>query len=161
MAITKNDCLLLLTSLKQQGINVEEQINKLLTSTQIPLDVIQFINKQRELSASQFYQKLRKSYNKKKNKLYINIVKEEVKDPRDILTTLASLNLQILLFAKTLESDIDIFLNQVRFKEINQCLLNYANTKDLIPCQKLLKFIKADLKCLEMFYKENNSDKNN
>lgn len=155
MAITKNDCLLLLTNLKQDGINVDSQIKNLLSSNQIPLSIIEFINKQRELSASQFYQKLRKSYNNKKSKLYINIVKDEFKDPKDVLTTLASLNLQILLFSKTLEDNVDIFLNWVRFKEINQCLLNYANTKDLIPCQKLLKFIKADLKCLEMF---SNSD---
>lgn len=151
MAITKNDCLLLLTNLKQDGVNVDAQIKNLLSSNQIPLSIIEFINKQRELSASQFYQKLRKSYNNKKSKLYINIVKDEFKDPKDILTTLASLNLQILLFSKTLTDNVDIFFNWVRFKEINQCLLNYATTKDLIPCQKLLKFIKADLKCLEMF----------
>jgi hypothetical protein len=32
MAITKNDCLLLLTNLKQDGINVDTQIKNLLSS---------------------------------------------------------------------------------------------------------------------------------
>ena len=66
--------------------------------------------------------------------MYINIVKEDRKDPKEVLTTLAALNLQILLFSKTIEENTDIFLRQARFQEINQCLSNYANTGDLIAC---------------------------
>lgn len=157
--ITKNDCLMLLSDLKARGIEVNPQMKLLLKSPEVPLEVIRFINQKRELALSEFYQKLRKSYNQKKNKLYINIVKEEQKDPKEVLTTLAALNLHILLFSKTIEENTDIFLRQARFQEINQCLSNYANTGDLIACQKLLKCIKADLKCLEIFYKENNKSK--
>lgn len=150
---------MLLSDLKANGIEVNSQMKLILKSTEVPLDVIRFINQKRELALSEFYQKLRRSYNQKKNKLYINIVKEDQKDPKEVLTTLAALNLHILLFAKSLTENIDIFLRQARFQEINQCLCNYANTGDLIACQKLLKCIKADLKCLEIFYKENNNGK--
>lgn len=150
---------MLLSDLKANGIEVNSQMKLVLKSTEVPLDVIRFINQKRELALSEFYQKLRRSYNQKKNKLYINIVKEDQKDPKEVLTTLAALNLHILLFAKSLTENVDIFLRQARFQEINQCLCNYANTGDLIACQKLLKCIKADLKCLEIFYKENNDGK--
>ena len=153
MALTKNDCLILLNNLKTSGIDVNSQMKELLRSSTIPLSIIQFINSQRELSLSEFYQHLRRTYNKKKNKLYINIVKEEQKDPKDVLTTLAALSLQILLFARQLTENVDVFLRAARFVEINQCLINYANTLDLISCQKLLQYIKADLKCLESFKK--------
>ena len=156
MAITKNDCLLLLNDLKQKGENVDSIMTQLIRSQNVPVDVIEFINSKRPLAVGLFYEKLRKVYNKKKNKLYINIVNEEQKDPKNVLTTLASLNLQILLFAKTLKENQDIFLHQSRFKEINQCLSKYADTGDLISCQKLLNYIKADLKCLELFNKKNN-----
>ena len=97
--ISKNDCLLLLGKLKDEGIDTKEATTKLLTSPSIPIDVIKFINDNRQLDLTSFYTKLRKSYNNKKSNLYINIVKE-VEDPTKVLTTLASLNLQILLFSK-------------------------------------------------------------
>lgn len=153
MAITRTDCLLLLTQLQDDGIDVKEQISTLIKEKSPTIEIINFINNNRQLELTQFYEKLRKNYNKKKSKLYINIVRDNLSDnPQEVLTTLASLNLQILLFAKTLENS-DMFLRHARFKEINQCLLNYANTKDLISCQKLLRAVKADLKCLESFKK--------
>ena len=154
MAITRNDCLLLLSDLKSQGIDVDSNMKLLLHSSAVPLSVIEFINSKRPLALSLFYEKIRHSYNKKKNKLYMNIVREEQKEPKEVLTTLASLNLQILLFARTLTEGQDIFLRQARFQEITQCLYKYAETGDLISCQKLLKCIKADLKCLEMFNRQ-------
>ena len=93
IAITKNDCLLLLTDLKSKGEEVDEVIKNLLHSKEVPVSVIEFINSKRPLDVTLFYDKIRKIYNKKKNKLYINIVREEQKDPKEVLTTLASLNL--------------------------------------------------------------------
>ena len=154
MAITRNDCLLLLTELQNNGIDTSLQIRELLKKSDVPLETIKFINENRQLDLSQFYEYLRKSYNKKKSKLYINIVKENYDEPKTVLTTLASLNLQILLYCKYITGDADMFLRHARFVEINQCLVNYANTKDLVSCQKLLRRIKADLKCLEMFTKK-------
>lgn len=146
--ITKNDCILLLSELQDEGIDCTNQLKQLVKEKYPSLDVLKFINSYRPLDATNFYEKLRKSYNNKKSKLYINIVKEKYEEPKDILITLSSLNLQILLFTKSVENQ-DLFLKQVRFDEITRCLYNYAINKDIIPCQKLLKLVKADLKCLE------------
>ena len=91
---------------------------------------------------------LRKNYNHKRSNLYINLVKETLNSPTEVLITLSSLNLQILLFAKKL-SDDKMFLKHSRAEEITQVLNNYYKTYDLIPCLKLLKLIKADLVAFE------------
>lgn len=153
MAISKKDCLMLLSELQDEGIDCN-MIVRDLASNGITTEILKFINDNRPLEVTKFYDKIRRSYNHKKSKLYINIVKNEFKDPKDILTTLASLNLQILLFTKQL-NDSTIFLKHCRFEEINMCLYNYAKTYDLIPCQKLLGLIKADLKVLESIYRNN------
>ena len=155
MAINKQDCLLLLSEIQDNGIECKDIINEVLTEDTLSIQVLKFINDNRQLDVTSFYEKLRKSYNNKKSKLYINIVKGDFKDPKDIVTTLASLNLQILLYNKHVE-DSNIFLKHCRFEEINMCLYNYSKTYDLIPCQKLLKLIKADLKVLELVNGRNN-----
>lgn len=146
--LTKNDLLLLLTDMESQGIEVNQQIAKLLKTEGISRDVLKFINSNRQLDVASFYEMLRKNYNHKKSNLYINLVKEEFNDPFDVLTTLACLNLQILLFAKKLDDD-KMFLKHSRAEEITRVLNNYYKTYDLIPCLKLLRLIKADLKSFE------------
>ena len=42
-----------------------------------------------------------------------------------------------------------MFLRHARCNEITQVLNNYFKTYDLTNCIKLLRLIKADLKCLE------------
>lgn len=148
MAITKQDCLLLLTELQDEGIECKTQISDLFKSDSPTIDVLKFINDNKQLDVVAFYEKMRKAYNHKKSKLYINIVKENFDEPKDILTTLASLNLQILLYNKTVQ-DSTIFLRFARFEEITKCLYNYAKTGDIIPCIKLLQLVKADLKILD------------
>lgn len=146
--ISRNDCLLLLTDIQNSGVDVNNEINELLsTNTQIPMSVLKFINEHRTLDLTEFYEKLRKSYNDKKSNLYKNIV-SEIKDPNDSLTTLASLNLQILLFSKKVK-DKQMFLRHARLDDINKCLYNYSQTYDLTPCLRLLRLLKADLKALE------------
>lgn len=147
--ITKTDCLSLLFELKDKGVNCNEQIKHLLVITEPDIETIKFINDNRELNVRKFYEKLRKSYNQKRSNLYINIVREnrDKVDPKELVITLASLQLQILLFNKTLD-DID-FLRNARFDEISKVLLNYYSTKDIIPCQRLLDLVKSDLKVLE------------
>lgn len=152
MAILKEDCLLLLMNLKENGVDCDKQIKELIKQNIPSIEIITFINSKQQLSVRAFYEKLRKSYNNKKSNLYKNIVKENVDDVKSVLTTLASLNLQILLFLKHVD-DEQMFLRQVRFDEINRCLLHYAKTYDFIPCQKLLRLIKADLKVLEYISK--------
>ena len=133
--------------LKDEGIECEAQIKQLLLETQPSIEIIQFISNNIELNIRKFYEKLRKSYNDKKSKLYINIVKETELEPKEVLCTLGSLQLQILLFNKNI--DDNNFLKNARFDDISKCMLNYYTTKDIIPCQRLLSYIKSDLKVLE------------
>ena len=152
--ITKNDCLNLLFELKDNGVECNDQIKKMISMTHPDIEIIKFINDHKELNVRKFYEKIRKSYNKKKSNLYINIVKEpdENMNPKDVLCTLASLQLQILLYNKTINDSS--FLQNMRFDEISKVLLNYYITRDIIPCQKLLGFVKSDLKVLEEISKE-------
>ena len=146
--ITRNDCVLLLTEIQNQtGESTTKYIKELFRSNDISVDILKYINDKRQLDLTKFYQKLRKSYNNKRSSLYINIVKE-TEDPTEVLTTLASLNLQILLFAKNVE-DKPMFFNHARSNEITLVLNNYFKTYDIQPCLKLIKLIKADLKVCE------------
>lgn len=145
--ITKTDCLTLLFELKDKGINVDKEIKYLLVHSEPSLDIIKKLNDNMELSIRAFYEKLRKSYNNNKSKLYINIVKEIDLEPKEVLCTLGSLQLQILLFNKKLNDPA--FLRSARFEEITDCFKYYYKTGDIIPCQKLLGLFKADLKFLE------------
>lgn len=151
--ISRSDCILLLSELELKGINIKPMMNLLLKSKDIDLRVIKFINSHRQLDANAFYEKLRKSYNNKRSTLYKNIVTcDEVDNTDKVLTTLASLNLQILLYANKVENT-KMFLSHVRLTEIQEVLLNYSKTYDLIPCLKVLQIIKADLKAFEYLNK--------
>lgn len=141
--ITKNDVLLLLTDLQESGVQTKDAIKELMASRDVPIDVLKFINEHRPLDLTNFYEKLRKSYNDKHSKLYISIVKE-IQNPEDVLTTLSSLNLQIILYSKN-ASDRQMFLKHARAKEINLVLTRYFTDYDLTNCLKLLRLIKADL----------------
>ncbi len=153
--ITRRDCILLLSELSEKGINTDSMLQLTLKSSEIDLRVIKFINDHRQLEANAFYEKLRKSYNNKKSILYKNIVTcDEVDCTDTVLTTLASLNLQILLFMDKVD-DPKLFMKHARFEEINQVLLNYSKTYDLVPCVKVLQIIKADLKAFEYINKNN------
>lgn len=148
MAITKQDCLLLLTELQDDGIDCKAQLDILMKNDTPSVEVLKFINDNKQLDVVAFYEKMRKAYNHKKSKLYINIVKENFDEPKDILTTLGSFCLQVLLYNKLVE-DSAVFLKFVRFEEVTKCLYNYAKTGDIIPCIKLMQLIKADLKILD------------
>lgn len=147
--ITKNDCLILLKDLEDNGIDTQDYVRKLYISNNL-IDAISFINKQRQLDLSSFYEKLRKNYNSKKSNLYINIVKsdEDGFNSENILTTLSSLLLQIMLYSKNVE-DKEMFLRHSRADEITKVLSLYFQTYDLTKCIKLLQLVKADLKVLE------------
>lgn len=146
--ITKNDALLLLSDLQDSGIQTKDAIKELMASRDIPINVLQFINRHRQLDLTGFYEKLRKSYNDKHSKLYISIVKE-VQNPEEVLTTLSSLNLQILLYSKNVQNK-QMFLKHARAKEINIVLTKYFTDYDLTSCLKLLHLIRADLLATEV-----------
>ena len=72
--IKKNDILLLLTELQDNGEDVSKYISTLYKTKDIPIETIKFINDKREIDVAAFYEKLRSNYNHKKSDLYINIV---------------------------------------------------------------------------------------
>ena len=145
--ISKQECLNLLFEMRENGIECTSEIKQLIVHNEPTIEIIKFINDHRQLDLRSFYEKLRKSYNNKHSKLYINIVKCNELDGNELVCCLGALLQQILLFNKTLNNTE--FLKQARFNEILKCLQNYYSTKDLVMCQKLLNVIKADLKVLE------------
>ena len=149
--ITKTDCIILLTDLQNRGINVKEQLNNILTTNNI-IPTLKFINDNRQLDLTAFYNHIRKSYNQKHSSLYKNIVTENLKNPNESLTTLSALLTQIFLFSKNVENK-QMFLRHARTSEITAVLNNYLNNYDLTNCLKLLKIIKADLKAVESMYR--------
>ena len=148
--ITKNDCYLLLSELNENGLDTSNAIKDLMSSSSPSLEVIKFINDNRQLDLTAFYEKLRKSYNNKKSKLYINIVKE-IEQPQDVVVTLSSLLTQILLFSKDAE-DKNMFLRHSRADEITKVLYAYFTNFDLTNCIKLIKLFKVDIKALESIH---------
>lgn len=146
--LKKNDLILLLTHIQEKGVDVSQQLRKAISSADIPLDVVKFINDNRQMDVTRFYEQIRKSYNEKRSSLYINLVREDLNDPADALTTLASFNLQVLLFAKHLEHPT-MFLSQSRADEVTLVLHNYYKTYDLAPVLALRTLIKSDLKAFE------------
>lgn len=145
--ITKTDCILLLTEQQENGVDVSSMLNTLVKQSEPSVEIIKFINDNRQLDLSRFYDKIRKSYNNKKSKLYINIVKE-IEEPNQVIITLSSMLTQILLFSKEAENK-QLFLKHARAQEISLVLFNYFKNYDITNCIKLLKLIKADLKVIE------------
>lgn len=146
--ITKNDCLTLLVSLEDKGININAPMKRLIASKEIPLDVLKFILEHRGIEVANFYEMLRKKHNQKKSSLYHNIVKE-VTDTDELITTLACLLVQITLYSKKLETNREIFQREIRAEEITRVLNNYYSTGEFDQCLALLKLLKTDLIVLE------------
>ena len=141
--ISKNDIILLLTELEDKGLDVSSMLRKVLTSPNIPLDIVKFINDNRQLDLTSFYTRLRKNYNHKKSKLYICLMREDLQ-PQDVVTTLSSYSLQVALYANQLKDD-QMFLRHARAKEVNLVLAKYYSDYDLSNCLALLRLIKADI----------------
>ena len=146
--LRKNDLILLLTRMQDAGVDASAQIRKVISSKDIPMDVVKFINDNRQMDVTRFYEQIRKSYNDKRSSLYINLVREDLKDPKDALTTLASFNLQVLLFARHLDNPT-MFLSHSRAEEVTRVLNNYYRTYDLAPVMAMRTLIKSDLKAFE------------
>jgi hypothetical protein len=146
--ITKNDCLTVLVALEDRGLDINQPMKKLVTSKEIPLDVLKFILDSRGIEAANFYEMLRKKHNDKKSPLYHNIVKD-ITDPEEIITTLACLLVQITLYGNKLTTNRDIFQRETRAEEITRVLNNYYSTGELTQCLALIKLIKTDLLVLE------------
>lgn len=157
--ITREDTIALLGELEDSGVDIGKMMDVALKNSEANVGVIKFINSKRPFEANKFYEKIRKSYNNKKSTLYINIVNENLIDKDKVLTTLASLNLQILLFSKNVENQ-EMFLRHMRFQEICEALLKYSKDSDLLPCIMLLEKVKADIKAFQYFSKPSHEENN-
>jgi hypothetical protein len=146
--INKSDLMTVLVALEDKGININTPMRKLVTSKEVPLEVLKFILNNRGIEVANFYEMLRKKHNQKKSPLYHNIVKE-VTDAEDVVTTLACLLVQITLYSKKLPANKEIFQREVRAEEITRVLNNYYSTGELDQCLALLKLLKTDLLVLE------------
>ena len=146
--ITKNDCLTILVALEDKGIDIDKPMRKLLTSKDIPVEVLKFILDNRGSEVANFYEMLRRKHNEKKSPLYHNIVKD-IEDVDEIITTLACLLVQITLYSKKLTANKEIFQREARAEEITRVLNKYYASGMLDECLALLKLIKADLLVLE------------
>jgi hypothetical protein len=146
--ITKNDCLTVLVALEDKGLDINQPMKKLVTSKEIPYDVLKFILDNRGIEVANFYEMLRKKHNDKKSPLYHNIVKD-ITDPDEVITTLACLLVQVTLYSKKLPTNKEIFQREVRAEEITRVLNDYYSTGALDSCITLLKLLKADLLVLE------------
>ena len=154
MAISKTDCLVLLNELQDAGIDASVMIRKLIKTSEPSIEILKFINDNRQLDLASFYEKLRKSYNNKKSTLYINLMKEpDINNINKVLTTLNSYALQVTLFSDSVK-DKQIFFRFARLQEVYQCLYYYTKTYDLTNCLKLLSLIKSDIKILETCYRD-------
>lgn len=147
--LQKNDLVLLLSEMQEQGYEVNKELTTLLTSTSIPLDILKLINDNRPLPVTQFYERVRKNHNAKKSDLYKNIMKE-TNEVDKILTTLSAFVLQVNLYARYLdEKDLQMFYKHSRVEEITRVLNQYYKTYELTSCVKILRLIKSDILAFE------------
>lgn len=146
--ITKTDLMTILVSLEDNGVNIDNQMKKLLTAKEIPIETLKFILDNRGIEVANFYEMLRKKHNQKKSPLYHNIVKDTI-DPEEVITTLACLLVQISLYSSKLPTNKEIFQREVRAEEISRVLNNYYSTGMLDSCLALMKLLKSDLVVLE------------
>ena len=145
--LTKNDLILLLTEIEESGIDVGEHLLKVASSPDIPLETLKFINDNRQIDVTAFYERIRKNYNDKRSDLYKNIVKE-IDEPKEVLITLSAFILQVILYSKHVD-DEEMFFKHVRAEEVTRVLNNYYKTYDITSAIKILKLIKCDLVAFE------------
>ena len=145
--LTKNDLVFLLGEIGGDDQKISDMASRVLTSETIPLDVLKFINDNRPLDVTQFYERMRKNYNNKKSDLYKNIVKD-IDEPQEVLTTLGAFVLQTILYSKHVE-DKTLFFKHCRLEEATRVLHDYSKTYDISSSLTLLRIIKADLKAFE------------
>ena len=67
--LQKNDLILLLSEMQEQGIDVEKEITQVISSQSISLDILKKINDNRPLPVTNFYERVRKNHNQKKGRL--------------------------------------------------------------------------------------------
>ena len=145
-----NDLVLILTDLEATGdAGAHEQLLKVLRSSSISGDTLKYINDRRPLDVTQFYERVRKNYNDKRSNLYKNIVRD-IEDPDEAISTLSAFALNLFLYSKHVEEkDKQLFFKHVRAEEVTRVLNKFYKDYDVTSAIKLLRLLKADLKCFE------------
>lgn len=146
--ITKEDCMSILVKLEDNGVNINQQLLKLAAAKEVPIDTLKFIAAHQGIEVINFYEMLRKNHNKNKSPLYKNLLKDKI-DKDEVLTILACLLTQIILYSKKLTDNKQAFLKEVRAEEITKVLNNYFKTEDFTTCENLLRLIKTDIIVLD------------
>ena len=146
--ITKNDCLSILVELEDRGaVDINKYIRQLMSSKEIPLEVLKFIATNRGIEVANFYEILRKSYNDKRSKLYYNIL-TETDNINEILIILSSLLTQVFLHCKHIKNPAR-FLKEIRANEIAKVINTYCIDENPELCIKMLQVIRSDLIVME------------
>lgn len=153
--LQKTDLILLLTTLQEENpqLDVKDYIDLTIKTPGISLDALRFINNNRQLDVTAFYEKLRRSYNDKRSNLYINIVKSDETEIKNVMVVITSLLNQIMIYADK-ASDKQLFLKHSRADELCKSILLYLTNYDIQPAVKLLQLVKADLKTLQEVNKQ-------
>ncbi len=144
---SKNDCMQILVKLGDEGVDINQHLRLLITSKEVPLEVLKFISKNRGIDISNFYDMLRKKHNEKKSQLYTNIM-NEVEDGNEVLITLSSLLTQIFLYGSKLENPTK-FYDKARISDITKVLQSFDSNRSYDLAIKLVKLIKSDILVLE------------
>lgn len=143
--ITKEDCLSILVRLGDEGINTDKELALTAASKDVPIEVLKFIYNKQGTYLSDFCEMLRRKHNQNKSPLYINIMKE-ITDPKEVITTVAALLMQITLFGtKLTEEQREVFYKEARVNLILSVLSDYYNYDNYDKCTALLKIFKADM----------------
>ena len=122
----KQQCYKLLFDMRNQGINVMQQLTELSNSVNVPDNVIKFINEHRSLDITRFYEELRKENNKKGSKLYKEIV-DEAKDPIKRIKAISSYITKGIIAAEKFEIvDKPSFYKAIRLDECVKALNEYV-----------------------------------
>lgn len=145
--ITKQDCMSLLLKLEDSGLDVDEQMKRLMRSQSVPVDTLSFIVRNNGLEANRFYEMLRKRHNQKKSPLYKNLL-DGPKSPADAALTLNCLLTQIFLYGSKLESP-SAFYKEIRADEIARAVSDYVSDGEYSGCSELLGLLKTDLLVIE------------
>lgn len=149
--ITRNDLIVLLGVLEKTYPEAKKFSERCLKNNSVDMEALRFINQVRPMDITLFYEKIRKSYNEKHSKLYLNIMKE-ITETVEVIKTLSALLTQICIFSETIENKL-VFLRHARADEIAKVIAEYVKTGDAVSAIRLLKLIKADIKVLEMTYR--------
>lgn len=148
--LSKLDVYQILFEMKAQNIQgAEENIKLISKSVEVPLDVIRYINDNRSLQITEFYEDLRRKSNTKASKLYKNLMKED-KQPQEVLKTASSYVTQVLIRAEQLDlQERTIFYDNSRVKQISEGIHNYFNNGEIRSLLDVLTTVRKDIKILE------------